>query len=66
MPVVTVTTDDDKEGFQLEVEPLESGGWLSAEPGFSGYGPGQISKVYVDGTPHWAQRRWTHLAMLPD
>lgn len=66
MAVVTVTTDDDNKGFQLEVEPLEAGGWLSVQPGFSGFGPGQVKRIYVDGEPHWAQRRWTRLALIPD
>lgn len=66
MAVVTVTTDSDSEGFQLEVEPIGTGGWLSVEPGFNGFGPGQVKKVYVDGAAHWAQRRWTHLALIPD
>jgi hypothetical protein len=66
MPLVTVTTDEDSRGFQVEVQPHESGGWITAEPGFHGYGPGQPKKVYVDGEIFWTQRRFNNLVMLPD
>jgi hypothetical protein len=66
MPMVTVTTDADQAGFELEVEPLDGGGWVSAQPGFHGFGPGQVTKIYVDGEPCFAQRRWQYLALLPE
>jgi hypothetical protein len=66
MPVVKVTTDQDREGFSLSVEPLSDGGWISSEPGFNGITPGQVTKTYVDGQVFWAQRRRDRLALLPD
>lgn len=63
---VTVTTDADERGFRIEVEPMKGGGWLAVEPGFHGFGPGQPTKVYVDGQAHWAQRNHNKIMLLPD
>jgi len=66
LPVVQVTRDADRACFSLSVEPLPSGGWIAAEPGFNGIGPGPAVKTYIDGKVFWAQRRWDRIALLPD
>ena len=63
---VKVTTDTDTKGFSLAVEQLDGGGYIAVEPGFNGIQPGQLTKTYVDGVVHWAQRRRNRLAFLPD
>lgn len=66
MREVTITTDINRKGFTLEVDALPDGGWIATQPGFNGIQPGQLTKTYVDGTVHWAQRRGNRLAFLPD
>ncbi|MEV6348282.1 hypothetical protein [Actinoplanes sp. NPDC051851] len=66
MAIVTVTTDADRKGFEVDVQPLEGGGWETVEPGFHGFGAGQLTKVYVDGQVHWVQRSFSNLRLLPD
>jgi hypothetical protein len=66
MSTVKITTDIDRRGFVLEVDELPGGGFIATEPGFNGIQPGQLTKSYVDGTVHWAQRRGNRLAFLPD
>jgi hypothetical protein len=66
MQEVKITTDFDTTGFSLPVEPLAGGGYAAIEPGFNGIQPGQLTKTYVDGVVHWAQRRKNRLVFLPD
>jgi len=66
MTTVTVTTDADRKGFAITVEPMPDGGWIATEPGYNGIQPGQVTKTYVDGKVFWAQRRSDRIALLPD
>lgn len=66
MSKVTITTDADRKGYALEVDELPGGGWIAAAPGFNGIQPGQLTKAYVNGAVHWAQRRGDRVAFLSD
>lgn len=66
MAVKTLTTDADRVGHEIEVEPLEGLGWVTAEPGFLGFGAGGPHKAYLDGDVVWVRRRYNGLQLMVD